>query len=64
MLDEQSLLVQRDMLIDTITSIKIRYKQCPTCDAKIYDSFKNYKIKNALNGALSRVEKALELINE
>jgi isopropylmalate/homocitrate/citramalate synthase len=60
----EDLAMARDVLSDIRSSIKIRKHRCSACNAESWDNFEKYKMKLNIDGALSRIEKAMEIARD
>ncbi len=59
----EDLATARAILSDIRYSIKINKTSCTSCGTERWDDWNKYQIRNNLDGALSRVEKAMEVLN-
>mgnify|MGYP003133620488 CR=1 FL=1 len=59
----EDLATARAILSDIRYSIKLNKTSCNGCGRDLWDDWNKYQIRNNLDGALSRVEKAMEVLN-
>jgi hypothetical protein len=59
----EDLATARAILSDIRYSIKLTKSSCPECGNERWDDWSKYQVRNNLDGALSRVEKAMEVLN-
>lgn len=59
----EDLATARAILSDIRYSIKITKTSCKSCGNERWDDWNSYQVRNNLDGALSRVEKAMEVLN-
>mgnify|MGYP003665881218 FL=1 len=52
------------ILSDIRSSIKVTKRSCPQCSNERWEDWPKYQVRNNLDGAISRVGKAMEIINE
>lgn len=57
----EDLAVARDVLSDIRSGIRLKKHRCPTCKAESWDDFEGYKMKLNIDGALTRIDKAMEI---
>tara|TARA_R110002074_G_scaffold148572_1_gene300070 strand:- start:21 stop:224 length:204 start_codon:yes stop_codon:yes gene_type:complete len=59
----EDLVTARAILSDIKYSIKITKQSCSECGTDRWDDWKMYQVRSSLDSALTRVEKAMEIIN-
>ena len=59
----EDLATARAILSDIRYSIKLKKSSCGGCGRDRWDDWDSYQVRNNLDGALSRVEKAMEVLN-
>lgn len=64
MTDTESLLKARELLSDVRYSIVVKTTTCGECSAKRYDNFTLFQVRDACQGAITRIDKAITLIEQ
>lgn len=59
----EDLATARAILSDIRYSIKIKKSACCECGNERWDDWNKYQVRNTLDGAISRVDKAMEYLN-
>jgi hypothetical protein len=59
----EDLVTARAILSDIRYSIKLSKHACTKCGHEKWDDWKGYQVRSNLDGALTRVEKAMEIVN-
>jgi len=60
----EKLLLARGLLSDVRYSVSVRKEQCRTCGSQRYDNFNVYQMRESCQGAISRIDKAIEHISK
>tara|TARA_R100000700_G_C3122267_1_gene110782 strand:+ start:349 stop:549 length:201 start_codon:yes stop_codon:yes gene_type:complete len=59
----EDLEMARAVLSDIKYSIRVTKKACKTCGSERWDDWRKYQVRSNIDGALTRIEKAMELID-